>query len=307
MENSNVISEEMIFSNVSPGSFGYLKTLSDTKSIKYKWNIFLINTMTLARNIISYIKNDNPNFKIITSNVPYDIIAEYISKDIEIITIYIKKYINNLSNTITLNNTKYRVIFYFPNYIENVKINPTVYKQPTKVFKENIIIYNKLYQQYINKNIKFNTAIKKDNLIYYSFLNPHKYASVDLYQLINNSCKFNSRFITVLTHIPIDYFIIKFFPYISFIDSYTGKILSSKEDISKKLFKSEYIPFSKYSHYLFGDKYLLRSHFPKRGQKKELLYKALNYKWNLLTDEQFKSKIIDMNLIDNKSFNYHPY
>ena len=65
------------------------------------------------------------------------------------------------------------------------------------------------------------------------------------------------------------------------------------------------MPFNKYSHWLFGDKYILNHHLP-RGKKTELLLLSSKYRWNLMSDNQFRKQLMNLGLFPN-NFNFHPY
>ena len=87
------------------------------------------------------------------------------------------------------------------------------------------------------------------------------------------------------------------------MDSYTGKVYTSNT-ISDKLFKHSDIPFNKYSHWMFGDKYLIKSHL-KRGIRSKIFIKSSKEKWKFFNDSKFQNKVKDM--VNFSEFNFHPY
>jgi len=293
--------EDTIDNQVSYGSNGYLDGFSNRDNLKHRWNVFLINTLTLSRNVLGFIQEN----RLSGGAIGTDAIQKLLNRDIEMITIYIKKYIDSVVNFTSAPGSNYKVIFYFPDYEVLRSLNPATYKEPTKTMANSLWLYNKIYNVAKNQNAGYNKLIKKDNLVSYTFLKPEMYSSISLFRAILNELKFSKRPL-LITHIPNDYFLGKFIPNLSYMDSFTGRVLSTKQDISEKLFKSSSIPFSKYILYLFGDKYLIKSHLP-RGMKSKLTLIASTEKWNLLSDDQLKSLLIKKELIDNNNYNFHPY
>jgi len=233
------------------------------------------------------------------SQLKKELCINYIKQDIDILITYIKNYIDFAKKS-SLNKTSYGIIFYFPDYYR--LLPKEYYRKPNK----NMRLVNHIYYKYsyVVKNIDYDILYKKDDYIYFVYLNPMEYTSLSLYRLMKQPMKLSKK-ILVFTHIPLDYHVCRLLPLANFIDSYTGKILYNKQRISEKLFKTDTMPFNKYSHWLFGDKYILNHHLP-RGKKTELLLLSSKYRWNLMSDNQFRKQLMNLGLLlDN--FNFHPY
>jgi len=298
--NSSVPDVSLIGSKISPGSFGYLNGLSNPINFSANWNVFVVNMLTLSRNILGlFPKND-------ATNVHTEVLIDHLKDDMDMILVYIKKYIENSVNYDSTSNSNFRVIFYFPHYNILRGLNPETYKQPTKATASAEDVYERIYRVMKKNTIgKYNTLEKEDSLVYYTFLKPELYSSVALYRILLRGLSFPKKPL-LITHIPMDYFLLKFIPNTQSMDSFTGKILDIKDTFSQKLFKSPSIPFSKYMLYLFGDKYLVKSHLP-RGMRTKLSIVAKDEKWYLLSDDQLKSKLIEKELINNDKYTFHPY
>lgn len=292
----NYPSDDMINEDVSAGTIGILKALSIPMNFKRKYNIFLINVYTLARNILSYF---NPISSVTENTLKKEPCVNYIKKDIEMILYYIQSYISFTKVTL-LNTTSYKVIFYFPFYY---KVLPSeYYRNPNKIVRLTNTIYQYIYEP---NSIQYNRLYKKNDLMYFVYLNPLQYTSISLFNILKVT-KILSKRPLIFTHIPLDYHLIKLLYNVNFVDSHTGKILASKQHIANKIFKTESIPFNKYSHWLFGDKYILKSNLP-RGMKTKLILMGSEYKWNIMTDGQFLKQMVKLNLINTSNYKFHPY
>lgn len=273
------------------GSSGLLNGLINTDNIKYQWNTFFINIITLLRNC--YEKDIN-----------YETIIDKLKIDIENLNLYIDVYTNN----------KYpvKIYYYFPEYFKTTKTFS--YKKNTK---QNEIIYGfyyKLYKSTIDYSNK-NTSSKLKSLFdIMSYQTNHKSVKTlftdpttqPLISLFKEGRSIKSIRPCLISNFEIDYHLKHFFYNLSILLSFSSRVLESSKDISLKVFKLNTLRFNKYSHSLFGDSTLIKSNIS-RKDKKRLKEIALLENWISLTDSILFKRLIKYDFLTKEDFRFHIY
>ena len=100
------------------------------------------------------------------------------------------------------------------------------------------------------------------------------------------------RKVLLISHIPLDFDLYTRFAEFTLLESYTGSLKSVKQ-FGKKVFNDENIPFNKYTHLLFGDKWYLKS-LLSRKEKQTILAHAEKEHWFIISNKEMKAKLINI-------------
>ena len=122
---------------------------------------------------------------------------------------------------------------------------------------------------------------------------PHKDLLKDLNQPIKGLA---FRKTLMISHVPLDFHLYRTFKDFSILESYTGEIKVPKQ-LGKKVFNNEDVPFNKYTHLLYGDKYYLKSQLDIK-RKRMLNEVAKKEHWNLVPEKNVLASLIALNPVD---------
>ena len=111
--------------------------------------------------------------------------------------------------------------------------------------------------------------------------------------------------ICLITHIPLDFYLMKYFNNIQLVESFTGKIIG-KHMLGYKFSKTNILPFNKYIHWLLGDRLFINRHLRRHGKKK-LLEVALKNRWIIQPENIILRDIISLGFIDKNVFKSNIY
>ena len=124
---------------------------------------------------------------------------------------------------------------------------------------------------------------------------PHIELLKDLHETkINNQpiTDLQYRKVLLISHIPLDFDLYTRFAEFTLLESYTGSLKSVKQ-FGKKVFNNENIPFNKYTHLLFGDKWYLKSPLS-RKDKQNILAQAEKEHWFIISLKDMRTKLINI-------------
>ena len=110
----------------------------------------------------------------------------------------------------------------------------------------------------------------------------------DLYQVGID----NFRKVLLISHIPLDFDLYTRFTEFTLLESYTGNLKNVKQ-FGKKVFNNEIVPFNKYTHLLFGDKWYLKSPLSLKD-KRNVLSCAEREHWSILSDRDILAKLVNL-------------
>lgn len=275
--------------NCSYGTYGIINALTSDINKKFRWNTIIVNIVTIMRNC--YMKD-----------ISYKDLLLKMQTDIETINLYTDSYVNG----------KYpaTVYYYFPEYLYCLVLS--LYRKMTKQNEAVYELYAKLYNSFVpyvegdsSKHLPIfdlMSSITENKEIKSFYTIPPKIPAISLFKECQT--KRNIR-PCLISHYEIDYHLKAFFYNLSIILSFSGRVLANNRDITNKLYKSNIIRFNKYSHYLFGDSTLVKSHIS-RADKKRLKEFSLRENWALLTDHALYKRLKQYNLI-NERFNFDIY
>jgi len=216
---------------ISYGTLGLLNTIaihSDDNPLMKK-NILLINGSTIVRNCY-------------TSNTSDKEILNAIANDFARIRQYFEMYAS----------TESRMIVYFQLGLN--KLIPEASQRTSTTIRSEIARLTSLVAR--SEALRVNTPTKLnavDNVGYYGLIVDGSFAYPILTKAIMTFKMSTPPQLWLVSHCPIDYFLIERFPYLDIMLSHTGKILN-KADIPKKVFGDPTIPFNRITYKLFGDK-----------------------------------------------------
>lgn len=249
-------------------------------SRKPQWNLYLINIETLIRDA----KNKELDRKQIGINT---------IKDCTVIA----QYINEYCQLVLKENEKQTpiVCFYLPHYD---KIPKNIIKEKLPKGTEERWDVLKLVENTL-KETGFESHFE-DTEILFSILNDEEYPHNQLFSdLYSHEKSITYRRVLMISHVPLDFHLYKHFKDFNILESYTGNIKTVK-DLGKKVFSDDFVPFNKYTHLLFGDKWYING-FLKTSDKRRVKELAKEQKWAMMPDNLILEKIVKANLIDLKS------
>ena len=262
---------------VSYGVASILNTFATLSSQARRpaWQIYLINVETLIRN-----RKENNN-SIVSAN---DVL-----NDMQILQQYISSYNRINLSSVQKKYTPY-IVFYFPQY----KVIPHDYLR-TKLPKgteERWKLQDAILDIVRNKSMP--EAIDTTQILYISSGSsksvwPHKDLLKDIRSVISGS---QYAPCLMISHVPLDFHLYRYFNDFTLLESYTG-VLKKCTVFGKKVFGDDAIPFNKYTHLSFGDKWYMNglASFSVRRQIKE---RALKEHWKLLPDKGILERLINL-------------
>ena len=262
---------------VSYGVASILNTFATLSSQARRpaWQIYLINVETLIRN-----RKENNN-SIVSAN---DVL-----NDMQILQQYISSYNRINLSSVQKKYTPY-IVFYFPQY----KVIPHDYLR-TKLPKgteERWKLQDAILDIVRNKSMP--ASIDTTQILYISSGSsksvwPHKDLLKDIRSVISGS---QYAPCLMISHVPLDFHLYRYFNDFTLLESYTG-VLKKCTVFGKKVFGDDAIPFNKYTHLSFGDKWYMNglASFSVRRQIKE---RALKEHWKLLPDKGILERLINL-------------
>lgn len=246
----------------------FSKTAHESQSPR--WDLYLINIATLARNAYS-------------KGMSQSDLEAIVDKDADLYMVYIGAY-TTFKRTIPAN-----VIFYAPNY----NVVPYAFmRDHTGNQQELDNLYNNLFKKIPISLTELTTvsATRKFICRTGTTLFPHK-------DLVNKIIKVYGGFRTagsigtvMISHCPLDFHIYKSIHNIQLLESYTASILSVS-DFGQKLIKDVKIPFTSTTHRLFGDSLQLKPMLTGKDRTK-LIDLAKTNNWAIKTDTEIVSDIL---------------
>ena len=264
---------------VSYGIAPILNTLANLSrdSIRKVWNLYLINVETLIRD-----RKD----KVIDHNK----IARQTLLDCTVLSQYIAAY----NRTVIKSNkdSNPMVVFYLPYYnnIPKLYLKDKLPKGTEDRWKIRSIIEDILkveqYQEHVDDTDIVFSIVGKDGGW------PHKVLIRDLNSILE---RLVFRKVLMVSHVPADFHLYRFFNDFTILESYTGALKEHKQ-LGKKVFKNEALPFNKYTHLLLGDKWYMKS-LIKPKDKSKIIERATREHWSILPDKQVLSNIIDTHVV----------
>lgn len=227
-----------------------------------KWSLFLVNFETLIRNRMSERDTATPVVDGALSDAR--IFANYLIALSEVCQKVIKPII----------------AFYIPNYknIPNRYLRLILPAHTEERWEYLAQLKDRLVQEWDIKDDNVNVLLVEQDV------NKKPWLPKALVQDIDSAGGHAVRYRDTLmfSHMPVDYHLMRRVPHWNLIESYTGNIKKPSE-ISMKMFGIPNMPFNKYTHVLFGDKYLLRAAAAPKIRK-EMKERAAREHWELLTD-----------------------
>lgn len=265
---------------ISYGVAPILSTFSNlsTRSSRPQWNLYLINIETIIRDR----KDTKTDWKGIARSVLTDCtgMAQYISAYCRF--------------TLPRNSKDRPVIcFYLPHYFNMPKLLlkdklPKGTEERWKIIDEveNIIKKEGWQDKYEETEIIFASVGLEKN----------SFAHKDLVRDLSKAHGINNfRKTCMVSHVPMDFHLCRYFDNFHIVESYTGAI-KEKKDLGKKVFKDENLSFNKYLHFLLGDSKYNKQQVSASGKKQIKELAAKNH-WNLLPDRHILQSIVNMRLV----------
>lgn len=248
--------------------------LTRTNAYKF-WDLYLINIETLIR--------DRKNS---TSDI--NVIAKNIINDCSVLVKYIGEYAR-LFNRDRVGNKI--IICFYANKYENINYIYLKEKFP-KGTEERWKIRDKvieLFSEYgpkTEEGIDVVFSIQEEKNVW-----PHKELVKDL---VHNFSGVPFKKTLMISHVPLDFQLYRTFNDFTILESYTG-VFKTIRQFGKKVFGDENLPFNKYTHLLFGDKWYIKP-LVERKVRKLILDKAIKEHWTLLPDKTILKSLVEMHL-----------
>ena len=279
---------------VSFGVAPILNVLSivSTQHTKSLWTLYLINLETLVR--------DRQN----KSNVGRinDIVRSVLT-DIQVLSLYISTY-NQIVRTREITQREPTIVFYINNYNRIPK--PYIKDNLPKGTDERQIVCEQLCKEILNTPppnmyedtkvlFAFNqneSLLSRVSTIWKSDPWPHKVLVHDLSSSIPNLPYATTL---MVSHIPLDFHLFRYFHNLHLVESYTGN-MKVYNQLGKKVFGNEDIPFNKYTHLLLGDKWYMQPIIDPK-QRNILKDTAVREKWKLQPDKTILDRIFRLQLV----------
>jgi hypothetical protein len=259
--------------------------------VKTVYNVFLVNVWTLIRNALNH-KEDNTLFQTVIDD--FQILYEsFLYRDSNIypqnklVAFYIPKaYFVPPEFQKSINISTSKIIKYGNWFYENI----------VEEIRETKTFHNSIFLEYVK--LPYIAEPMYMTLLKYLASKKSIIGSIyDTHTAIN---------ICMLSHIPLDWLIYDTCMInVQYLESYTGKIHTSQNLMSKILSKDilkrfpgidEQIPFNHITHLLFGDRYFVKGLLSKKEQRSIILvlledYRHDPWRWikdlnNLLSDLQ---------------------
>lgn len=250
-----------------------LSNLSRTNSYKF-WDLYLINIETLIRDR----KNNTSDITVIAKNVINDcnVLVKYINE-------YIRLFNRDITNKV--------IICFYANKYENINYLYLKEKFPKgtedrwKIRDKVIELFNDYGPKTEeNMDVVFSIQDKKNSW-------PHKELVKDL---VHNFSGIPFKKVLMISHVPLDFQLYRTFTDFTILESYTGVFKTAKQ-FGKKVFGNENLPFNKYTHLLFGDKWYIKP-LAEHKVRKLILDKAIKEHWTLIPDKTILKSLVDMHL-----------
>lgn len=260
-------------------------TTLSAKTIRPKWNLFLINVETLIRNRDRDIQLSNKE------------LAESVLNDMQVLAQYISSF--NRNNTSYNHKRNYAIFFYLPHYdgipeqyLRKSFPKGTEHRWEVRDEMEEMLQKQTVQNAIDNTRIYYVTVGSKKNHTW-----PHKDLLKDIMTNEENS-QYSS--VLMISHVPVDFHLYKYFKEFTILESYTGA-MKQKKDLGKKVFHDNNIPFNKYTHLLLGDKWYLNALAPAK-MKSQMKKEAISHHWNIIPDRGVLSSVMSFNTIDHRLF-----
>lgn len=280
MQRPQLLSEGSTFNGmeVSYGIIPILNALSQltTNRNAPAWDLYLFNVETLIRDR----KNNELDINSIARNVLIDI---------NVITEYITSYVK--FTQIEGNHEKPILCFYMNRY-EDI---------PKEYLKEKLPKWTdvrwKVRDKIISLLNSFEAAPSSQDIhVLISSQSPkggwpHKDLIKDLVHYYSG---IQFRKTLIISHIPMDFHLYRTFNDFTLLESYTGNFKTVKQ-FGKKVFGNDIIPFNKYTHLIFGDKWYVKTQVDGKT-KKAIMEKAEKEHWSILPDKAILKSLVDMHL-----------
>ena len=246
--------------------------------IRPVWDLFLVNIETIVRD---QAKSDNVE----------DIVNKVIV-DCQTLVQYFEAYCTN--SAVMCYKVTPLICFYFGHY-KNI---PQAYlrEKLPKGTEERIMISKQVMERLKVNPLQSNSI---PIFVYEEGLEkgvwPHIELLKDLHETkINNQpiTDLQYRKVLLISHIPLDFDLYTRFAEFTLLESYTGNLKSVRQ-FGKKVFNNENIPFNKYTHLLFGDKWYLKSPLS-RKDKQNILAQAEKEQWFIISLKDMRTKLINI-------------
>ena len=246
--------------------------------IRPVWDLFLVNIETIVRD---QAKSDN-----------VEELVNQVIVDCQTLVQYFEAYCTN--SAVMCYKVTPLICFYFGHY-KNIPQAYLKEKLP-KGTEERIMIAQQVME-------KLRTNVLQSNgipiFVYEEGLEkgtwPHIELLKDLHETkINNQpiTDLQYRKVLLISHIPLDFDLYTRFAEFTLLESYTGNLKSVRQ-FGKKVFNNENIPFNKYTHLLFGDKWYLKSPLS-RKDKQNILVQAEKEHWFIISLKDMRTKLINI-------------
>lgn len=228
------------------------------------WNLFLINIETLIRDRKTDVVSDTIANEVITD---CSVLAQYIARYCHIVLPPQLK-------------VKPVICFYMTHY---EKLPKAFLKEKfPKGTEERWAIRDKI-KTLLEKH-PFQDFYDETQIVFGEISTKGKWPSRELFDdLCRKFEGLGFRDALMISHVPIDFHLYKYFKSFLILESYTGALKNVKQ-FGKKVFGDESIPFNKYTHLLFGDKWYLKS-YTKASDKRRLKAVAEHDHWTLLPEK----------------------
>ena len=259
---------------VSYGIAPILHTLSDmsNRSMRPKWDLFLINVETLIR--------DRKELQ-----GPIEQIARAVITDCTVLAQYIAMYCQMTLPPNGVN--KALVCFYLPHY-ENLPKQYLRTKFP-KGTEERWPIRDKVGQIVTKEG--YETSFEDTSVVFDVIGVKGQWPHRDLVRDISTVKKgIQYSKVLLVSHVPSDFHMYRTFNDFTILESYTGA-LKNKQQLGKKVFQNDVIPFNKYTHLLFGDKWYIGGLLDSKG-KREMKQRAEKEHWAIINDKFILESVV---------------
>ena len=160
------------------------------------------------------------------------------------------------------------MLVYFPNDISQLIPEFARRKQtPSRVELERL---TRLIGSSEGLTDKLKKLSVSDNVTYYGIMTSRAFAYRKIIEIVKSTARTNAQRIWLVSHCPIDYFILDEFRDAEVILSHTGRTLTRNE-LSGKVFKEPTLPFTRMTYKLFGDSEYIKGALKNRPKAIQLL------------------------------------
>src|SRR5574344_131947 len=263
---------------VSYGIAPILGAISDIskKRDRKVWNLYIINIETLIRD-----RRDN------TATVEQ--IARNVITDCPVLAQYIATYNNMVRGPHTKINPV--ICFYIAQY-ENISKKYLREKFP-KGTEERWAIRNRISEIITQEG--FIESFEGTDILFTIEDGKKYWCHKGLLQSLGG--KYDNipyRTTLLISHVCSDFHLYRVFKDFTLLESYTGAFKQPKE-FGKKVFGDESVPFNKYTHLLFGDKWYIKLQLDNKSRKLLKEHAAKN-NWSVLPEKTILEQIVNMHL-----------